>query len=264
MSLVSNADLQAICDKLARWGAMSIGDAAFNPAFTAGIQAANAAVMSGSGSLFTYLAPGGTTTNGDLTADLLPAARDLDEANPVPPTRFLVSIASVNAFLTAINNHLRRYAPATPTLDAYLTALNTTTPTLRIHQALHDHLKAFSRRNVFIANDTTLATLTVTGAAAGTFASVATIGVNYAGAKLVVKNQTAVTTGATLTVTGKKIDGTTASLTATIATGTINTETDLSVTTKLFTEVTAITITGGTAANVYRIVAKTDRDISAA
>ena len=79
-----------------------------------------------------------------------------------------------------------------------------------------------------------------------------------------VKNQGAVTTGATLSVTGKKLDNTTQVLTATIGTGTDNTETALSSVLKLFTEVTAISITSGTNANVYEIVAKTDRDISAA
>jgi hypothetical protein len=74
----------------------------------------------------------------------------------------------------------------------------------------------------------------------------------------------AVTTGATLTITGKKIDGTTQTMTSTIATGTDNTETVTSVTTKLFVEVTAISITSGTNGNIYEIVAKTDRDISAA
>ena len=51
MPLISNTDLQAICDKLARWASMSVGDAAFDPAFNAGMEAANAAVMSGNDSL---------------------------------------------------------------------------------------------------------------------------------------------------------------------------------------------------------------------
>ena len=132
------------------------------------------------------------------------------------------------------------------------------------HQSLHDHLKPFSRKNVFIGADVVLATFSATGATTGTFASVTTIGTSYAGAQLKVKNQGAVTTGATLSVTGKKIDGTTQVITATIGTGTDNFETALSVTTKLFVEVTNVTITGGTNANVYEIVALTDRDISAA
>lgn len=260
MAVISNSDLQTICDKLARWSAMSVGDASFNPAFTAGMEAANAAIMSGAGSLFTFIH---AITDGDVAADMLNAARNLDESNPVPPTRFLLGIAGVSAFLTSMDIHFRRYT-AYATLDAYLTSLNASTPTLRVHQSLFDHAKALSRKNVFIGQDMVLATFSATGATTGTFASVATIGTSYAGAKLVVKNQGAVTTGATLTVTGKKIDGTTAALTATIGTGTDNTETDLSVTTKLFVQVTNITITSATNANVYEIVAKTDRDISAA
>ena len=259
MALISNSDLQTVVDKMARWAAMSVGDENFDDAFNAGMAAANAAIMSGSNSLFTFLFE--TVTDGDVAADLLPAARDLDESNPVPPARFMIGIAGISAFMTAINNHLRRYSAYT-TLDSYLSYLNTSTPTLRVHQALHDHIKAFSRKNVFVGQDTVLATFSATGATTGTFASVTTLA-SYAGAQLKVKNQGAVTTGATLTVTGKKLDGTTQSLTATISTGTDNTETALSVTTKLFVEVTNVTITGGTNGNVYEIVAKTDRDISA-
>jgi hypothetical protein len=261
MPIISNANLTTVVDKLGRWAAMSVGDPNFNNAFNAGMEAGNAAVMSGAGSLFTFLFE--TQTDGDVAADLLPAARNLDEDNPVPPKRFMFAIPSISEMFAAINAHIARYSAYT-TLDAYLTSLNTSAPTLRVHQALHDHLKAFSRKNVFIGNDTVLATFSATGATTGTFASVTTIGTSYAGAQLVVKNQGAVTTGATLSVTGKKLDGTTAVITATIATGTDNTETNLSVTTKLFTEVTAISITGGTNANVYEIVAKTDRNISAA
>ena len=47
-------------------------------------------------------------------------------------------------------------------------------------------------------------------------------------------------------------------------TGTDNTELNLSSTLQLYVQVTNITITGGTNGNVYEIVAKTDRDISAA
>jgi hypothetical protein len=266
MGLISNTHLQATLDKLARWAATAVGDDGLDDEFSAGFTAANAAVMSGAGSLFTYYAETVAAINGDAAADLLGPARNLDEDNPVPPTRFLIQITGISAFFTALNSHIRRYNPATTTVDAYLTSLNGatgSTPTLRVHPALHNHLRAFSRQNIFVGADTVLATLTVTGAATGTFASVTTLA-GYAGAKLVVKNQGAVTTGATLTVTGKKLDGTTAQITATIATGTDNAEADLSVTTQLFTEVTAISISSGTNTDVYEIVAKTDRDITAA
>jgi hypothetical protein len=224
------------------------------------MQAGNAIIMSGADSLATYLI---STGDEGALADMLPAARDLDETNPSPPTRFMIGIASIAAMFAGINRYVARYS-AYSTLDAYLTAANASAPTLRVHQSLHDHLKAFSRKNVFIGSDTVLATFAATGAATGTFTSVTTIGTSYAGAQILVKNQGAVTTGATVSVTGKKLDGTTQVITATIATGTDNHETNLSSTSKLFTEVTAISITSGTNANVYEIVAKTDRDISAA
>ncbi len=260
MALISNQELSDIGDKLARFAAMSVGDTEFDDAFTAGMQAASDAVLSGGNSIAQYILD---TDDEGVTADLLPAARDLDEDNPSPPARFIFGIASVSAMITALNTHLARYSAYT-TLDSYLTSLNASSPTLRFHQAFHDHLKALSRKNVFSANDTVLATFSCTGATTGTFASVTTIGTSYAGAKLVVKNQGGNTSGATLTVTGKKIDGTTQALTVTVSSGTDNDEQDLSVTTQLFVEVTNITITSGTNTDVYEIVAKTDRDISAA
>jgi hypothetical protein len=259
MALISNTALQNIGDKLARFAAMSVGDTTFNNAFDAGMEAASAAVLTGAGGIDTYVL---STDDVDVIADLLPAARDLDETHPTPPARFILGIASIAAMLSAINKHLARYS-AFATLDAYLTSLNASAPTLRFHQSFSDHLKLLSRGNVFIGNDTVLATFAATGASTGTFTSVATIS-SYAGAKIVVKNQGAVTTGATLSVTGKKLDGTTQVLTATIGTGTDNHETDLSSVLKLFVQVTTITIASGTNANVYEIVAKTDRDISAA
>jgi hypothetical protein len=253
--------LQGLLDKLARWSSLAVGDPNLDPSFTAGFTTANAAVMSGAGSIAEYLFG---LSDEDPAADMLGAARDLDESNPEPPTRFMIQISGIATLFAAINRHIARYNPATTTLDSYLSYLNASTPTLRVHQSLHDHLKAFSGKNVFIATDTVLATFSCTGATTGTFASVATIGTSYAGAKLVVKNQGAVTTGATLTVTGKKIDATTTALTGTVVTGTDNTELNLSSTLRLYTEVTNVTITGGTNGNVYEIVAKTDRDISAA
>lgn len=263
MAIISNTDLQAIGDKLSRWASMSVGDSNFDNAFNAGMDAANAEIMSGSGSLFQYLADL-AATDADPAADMLNAARNLDEDNPEPPARFLFGISGVSTFLAALDTHIKRYNPATTTLDAYLTSLNASSPTLRFHEAFHNHIKALSRKNVFVAADTVLATFAATGSATGTYTHVTALASYLAGAKLVVKNQGAVTTGATVTVTGKKLDGTTSSLTATIATGTDNNETDLSVTTKLFYDVTNVTISSGTNGNVYEIVAKTDRDISAA
>lgn len=259
MSLISNAHLQIILDKTARFAATAVGAPELANNLNAGFAAAHAAVLTGTNSIETFLL---TTGNSDAIADILPAARDLEELPPVPPSRFIFGIVGIANLLKGIDAHLKRYAGAA-SLDAYLTGLNAGTPTLRVHQSFEDHLKNLGRGNVFIGSDTVLATLTVTGAAAGTFLSIATI-TAYAGAQLVVKNQGAVTAGATISVTGKKLDNTTQVMTATVSTGTDNIETNLSSVLKLFTQVTAITITGATVGNVYKIVAKTDRDISAA
>ena len=50
MGIISNTHLQATLDKLARWAGTAVGDDGLDDAFTAGFTAANAAVMSGSGS----------------------------------------------------------------------------------------------------------------------------------------------------------------------------------------------------------------------
>lgn len=262
MPLISNAELQAVGDKLARFAAMSVGDANFDNSFTAGLDAASTAVLSGGNSIAQYIL---STTDEAVIADLLPAARDLDESHPVMPTGFLLGIPGVSAMIRAIDNHLKRYA-GVASLDAYLSNLNASGPTLRFHAAFTDHLKALSAKNVFIGADLDIARVNVTGAAAGTYTHLAAIDkTKYSGAKLVAKNVGAITGATNLSITGKKFDGTTATLTASITTLTDGAETNLSDVTKVFVDVTAITVTsGGTAGNVVKIVAKTDRDISAA
>lgn len=252
MSVISNGDLQTVLDKLARFGGESVDMAA-----------AAANVFSGAGAMDTFIL---ATADVDVVADLLPASRDLDEDPPTVADGFVANIASIKAMIDALNAHLVRYGPTgTKGLDDYLSTLNLSTPTLRVHADFRKYLATVSAKNTFIATDTVLATFTASGAAAGVYAHVATIDkTKYAGAQLVVKNQGAVTTGATLTVTGKKLDLTTQSLTATIATGTDNFETNLSVVLKNFIDVTNITITGATSTNVYEIVAKTDRSVAAA
>ncbi|MGZ3322010.1 MAG: hypothetical protein ACXU9C_13675 [Xanthobacteraceae bacterium] len=241
---------------------MSVGDANFDASFTAGLDAASAAVLSGANSIAASLL---ATGDESVIADLLPAARDLDESHPVMPTGFLLGIPGISAMIKALDTHLKRYAGAT-SLDNYLSTLNAAGPVLRFHQAFVDHLKVLSAKNVFIGQDLDLARVNVTGATAGTYTHLAAIDkTKYSGAKLVAKNVGALTSATNLSITGKKFDGTTATLTAAITTLTDGAETNLSDVTKVFVDVTAITVSsGGTAGNVIKIVAKTDRDISAA
>jgi len=262
MPLISNSDLQAIGDKLARFAATSVGDPNFDDAFTAGLDAASNAVLSGAGSIAQYLLD---TDDEAVTADLLPAARDLDESHPVMPTGFLLGIPGISAMIKALDTHVKRYAGAV-NLDAYLSTLNASGPTLRFHSAFTDHLKTLSAKNVFIGADLDIARVNVTGATTGTYTHLAAIDkTKYSGAKLVAKNVGALTATTALSITGKKFDGTTATLTVSISTLTDEHETNLSDTTKVFVDVTGITVTsGGTSGNVIKIVAKTDRDISAA
>jgi len=251
MALITTGDLTVVLDKMAR----------FASELVTGAEGASDNVFSGAGALDAYIL---ATADIDVVADLLSAARDLDESHPVPANSSLLANAGFASMITALNAHFVRYG-AVAGLDAHLTALNLSTPTLRAHGYFRRFLGTVSARNSFIEVDQVLATFAATGAATGTFTDVSAISAaSYAGAKLVVKNQGAVTTGATLTVTAKKLDLTTVPLTATIATGTDDFETDLSITTKLYIDVTNITIAGATNGNIYEIVAKTDRDISAA
>src|SRR6266566_10049116 len=120
MSLITNQELQDILDKLARWATESIGDTEFNDAFSAGMQLANSDIMSGGNSIAAYVL---ATGDEDVIADILPPARDLDEANPVPPDGFLLAIPGINKLITALNTHIHRYQGAV-SLNAYLTLLN--------------------------------------------------------------------------------------------------------------------------------------------
>lgn len=266
MGLIANSNLQAILDKLARYGNLATGDPEFDDALTAGFETAAATCLSGGSGLSAYIL---ALSDEGVEADLLPSARDLNEAHPTPANGFVLGLSGISAFISALNKHVQRYGPANTTgLDNYLTGLNATTPTLRAHGSFRKWFKTLSAGNVFIQADTDIARVNITGGATGTYTHLATIDkTGYAGAKLVAKNVGALTGPGpvVLGVTGKKFDGTTQALTVSISTLTDAFETDLSVTTKIFFDVTAITVTsGGTSGNVVKIVAKTDRDISAA
>ncbi len=260
MGQINNTQLAVVLDKLARFATESVGDPEFDDSFTSGMEVASDDVFSGAGALDAYIL---ATDDVDIVADLLPAARILDETHPTPPDAYLLNISSVAAMVRALNTHFRFFDFAS--LDAYLTDQNDPTPTIRAHGHFRRYLRTISAANSFIPNDLVLATFAETGATTGTFASVTTIDTTkYAGAQLKVKNAGALTTSAVVSVTATKLDGTSQVLTATLSTHTDDFETALSSTVKEFTAVTAISITTGTNADAFEIVAKTDRDISAA
>src|ERR1700759_4189144 len=116
MGQLNNSQLQTLLDKAARWATESVGDPEFNPSFSAGMALANSHVISGAGSLATYILG---LNDEDIEADLLPAARDLDENNPTPADGFLLTITGISAFITALNNHFK--AHGFKGVDDYLT-----------------------------------------------------------------------------------------------------------------------------------------------
>jgi hypothetical protein len=262
MPQISNSNLRTVLDKLARFCAESTGDLEFNPAFTAGVATASANVLSGYGAIAAFLL---TLADEDIESDMLPPFRDLDQSNPPVPDGFVLT--PMRAALAGLDAHFKHFGFVG--LDAYLKSINGAagiTPTLRVHGHFRKYLKNLSALNCFIPNDLVLATFLETGGAAGTYAHLAAIDTpKYAGAKLVAKNVTALTTSAVITVTAKKVDGTSASLTATLSTHTINHETDLYDTTAIYTDVTAISMaSGGTNLDEFEIVAKTDRSVASA
>jgi hypothetical protein len=257
MSLISNGNLQTILDKLARWAGEAVGDAEFNNAFTAGFTVANTDVWSALATFVLGLA------DVDQVADLLPASRDLSENLPSPPTSILVAVPSVAKLLTALDTHCKNFGSTG--LNGHLTTLNATTPTLRAHGNFRRYLGKLSPANSFLPNDLVLGEFTASGATTGTFAHSATVDkTQYGGAKLIAKNDGALTSDTTATITAKKLDGTTATLTVTITVHTDAHETNLSDTTMKFIDATAVTITGGTSGDKIKIVAKTDRSVASA
>jgi hypothetical protein len=247
--LLADEDLTTILDKLA-WYALLVRDAYDNAAS----DVLTDEVLGLAGFILIL---------GDIAevADLLPPARKLLETPPALEDRALMPLFA--AMFAGLNEHYRLFGLTS--LDAYLTSINTPTPTLRAHGAIRQYMGVLAAANSFIPADLTLATLTATGATTGTFTAGATIDTTkYAGAKLVVKNVTALNSDMGVTVTGKKRDGTSASLTATLTTHTQDQETDLDNTDMVFTQVTAIAITNGTSDDVISILAKTDRDVTGA
>src|SRR5947209_5813851 len=128
MPQMTNTMLRIIADKLARWATESVGDPEFDASFTAGMEKASVDVLSGAGSIATYLLG---LNDEDVEADLLPAARDLDQDHPKPPDGFLISIPGISKMLKDLDTHFRRYG--FKSLDDYLTSINAITPTLRLH-----------------------------------------------------------------------------------------------------------------------------------
>lgn len=256
MAIISSGNLQTVLDKMARWAAEAAGDSQVVTTPNAGIVIANTDVLAALETTIDGL------TDNDQNADLLPAIRDLGDS---APALNYFGAAAWAGMLDAFDRHARRYGYAD--LNAYLSFLNVTTPALRVHNDFSKYLGRVRSPNVFIPVDTDLARIDITGAAAGTFVDIAAIDTTlYGGAKLVAKNNGALTTNPVLSVTVMNLI-TGASQVLTVTTGSLSdgAETDLSDTTKKFWDVTNITVTSdGTGGNSVKIVAKTDRSITAA
>jgi hypothetical protein len=117
--------------------------------------------------------------------------------------------------MNALDTHYKRFGYKG--LDDRLTAINASTPTLRAHGFFRRYLGKITAPNSFIPSDLALAQIIPTAATTGTFTHLAKIDkAQYAGAKLVAKNVGAVNSTTGVTVTGVKLDNTTATLTASV------------------------------------------------
>src|ERR1700675_4310756 len=142
MGQLSSGQLTVILDKLARFAVESVGDPEFDDSFTAGMELASSHVFSGGGALDAYIL---ATDDIDIVADLLPAARVLDETHPVPPDGFQLQISSVQAMINALNTHYKFFG--FKGLDDKLSTLNVSTGTLRAHGHFRKYLRTISAKN---------------------------------------------------------------------------------------------------------------------
>jgi hypothetical protein len=187
----------------------------------------------------------------------------LDQTNPVPPTGFLIQVKEISAMLTALDTHFKRFGYKG--VDDRLSSVNASAPTLRAHGFFKRYFGKITAPNSFIPSDLALAQIIPTAATAGTYTHLAKVDkTQYAGAKLVAKNVGALTATTGITVTAIKLDGTSATLTASLSTLTDGHETNLSDVSLLFVDVASIAVTGATSGDHINIVAKTDRSIAAA
>src|SRR4051812_43201969 len=145
MAFISTSNLRSILDKLARFASEAVGDPGFNASFNAGFAQASADVLTGGNSIATLVLG---LADEDQVADLLPAARDLDQTHPTPPVGFLIAVPEISKMLNALDVHAKRYGYKG--IDDALTALNVSTPTLRAHGFFRQYLGKITAANSFI------------------------------------------------------------------------------------------------------------------
>ncbi len=271
MAILSNANLKTLLDKLARFAAelngdnlettVAAGGTRLLTAFAAGLTVANSDVWS---SLDTLIA--GFADN-DQKSDLLPASHFLNQNNP---NALALLSAILAAPLAALDVHCALRSGVSTVqqpnaLDAYLTSLNLTTPTGRVHGELL-LVRKFSAGNVFFPTFLQLGTIAVTGAASGTYTHGAAVDLTkYGAGQIMLLNTNAHTTNAILSVTALKPGGATATVTFTAGGLTNNLLTAGSDITQSFSDVSGITVTsGGTAGDNYAVVLVPDRAVNAA
>jgi len=270
MAQISNANLQSVLDKMARWAAETNGDplasnlsvyALTSP--NAGFAVANTDVLAALQTLITGL------TDPYQKADLLPPVVAL---NSGPPALGSLGHAFWAAVRAALDVHALRYnnlaAADRSGLDALLRVLNASAPTLRAHGKFAQYFGNLSPGNVFTPLCFTLATVTVTGATSANFVHVTALDTElYAAGQIKVLNtKTEGLTSTVLTFPNAVKSGAAHSITATITTTTNQYLTAFDDVELLFTDcpVTGATITGGVSGDTFSIVIVPDRTVNGA
>jgi hypothetical protein len=256
MAIIGTNNLQTILDKAARWAGETQGDTSVVAAANAGLLVANTDVLAALQTAVMGL------TDVEQVADLLPSIRDLNDGAPVLHS-WAGSVWA--AVMRALDTHSQRYGYAS--LDAYLTYLNSVSPTLRVHGAI-SLLRAFSPGNVFTSANCVLATAAVTGASTATFTHVAALDTTrYAPGQIKVLNTKGEgLTSTVLTFPGAIKNGVATSINATVTVTTNATLTVFSDANLAFTDcpIAGATISGGNAGDTFSIVIVPDRSVSAA
>ena len=264
MAIISASHLQTILDKAARWAAEAVGDSNVVASPNAGLLVANSDVLS---ALETAVAG---FTDPEQLADLLPSVRDLADSNPILNS-WAGSVWS--ELLDALDAHCRRYGYAN--LDAYLTYLNQSTPTLRAHGDFSQYLGRVSAPNTFtpgnalvLRGNGLLAVVTVTGAATADFVHVGPLDLTkYAPGQIKVLNtNTEGLTSTVLTFPNAINSSGAESIVATITVQTNGHLTVFSDTGLIFSDcpVAGASISGGNAGDTFAIVIVPDRSVTSA
>ncbi len=269
MSQISNGNLTSICDKMTRHALEAAGvpiptDIATGAVYAestpnAGLAVANTDVLGALKTLVTGF------TDADQQADLIEPVLTVYDVTPVL-NQFLYSFWT--GVRRALDAHMSRYSANAMAvgdrspLDAALRVINDST-LLRLSGSFNQYYGDISPANLFTPSPFVLAHITITGASTLTFAHVSAIA-DYGPGQIAIRNtKTEGLTSTVLTLTATA-GGLTLTPAATVAVTTLDQLTACDDTSKVFSDCTAATVSGGVATDTFDVVILPDRTVDAA